>query len=461
MDRDLYAFMGGVAASGARYKVEVVRLAGGTYQANAYSAGGSTAWTKPTLLLESADLGAVVRKASTKFAEKTVPGRDRVYTRPMVGGPDAYPFPKGVSTLPDHPLCWMTGRPLDLLPSELRYRAILAPGQSPDAVGAAPPPAVNFAGTPPLGQVVMLCETIPTANLLDLMVEDDGWLMTEKMEGDRQQLHHDAAGAVYMTNRSGEVVNCPEPVAREMKAKTPRGTSLDGELITVDQGGHAQLYVGARADIQLFVTFELLHHPAFPFGAMQQPQLPRLQQLGRLFPMFKPPIYASDGAIRCVGWAEGSAAKRQLLAEIRARTGEGVVMRDVMAGYEGKRSTSWMRWRDRLAEIDAVVIDYKEGTGKYAGTVGGVQVGLYDGIHLRSIGWAGSGWSDAERADLLRRWQAGQNNYVVTIQTFGLNFGDQVIRPSGIRIRAAGNKRPAECTFESEVGRGAGLYRAK
>jgi ATP-dependent DNA ligase len=162
-----------------------------------------------------------------------------------------------------------------------------------------------------------------------------------------------------------------------------------------------------------------------------------------------------------VAWASSTEEKRELLRQIRARNGEGVVMRDKMAGYPGKRSTAWMRWRDRLAEIDAVVIDYKEGTGKYEGTVGGVLVGLYDGINLRPIGWAGSGWSDVERDELLGRWQAGQNNYVVTIQTFGLNFGDQVIRPSGIRIRPLGDKRPGECTFDSEVGRPFGAYRTK
>lgn len=480
MSQDLYGFLGGIALSGARYKIEIIQLGGGAYQANAYNAGGATAWTAPTLVAEG-ELPDVIRAASNQFASKTKPGRDRVYTTPMNGGSRTPPFPKGVSVLPDHPLCWVVGQPLTKLPSELRGRAILAPGQGlvapalPVPVapsGPTPPtrrstraatatavstlPAIGSAEHPPLGQIVMLCETIANADHLELLLDSEQHALTEKMEGHRVQGHHDEEGEAYLTNRSGERIGCPPHIEEELR-KTPRGTSLDAELITVDQDGRPQLYVGARANIQLLVVFDLLAHPVYPYGAMRQPQIVRLQKLEIMFEMFRPPIIAEEGAIRCVAWASTPAAKRELFAEIRARKGEGVVMRDKMAGYVGQRSTAWMRWRDRLAEIDAVVMDYKRGRGKYANTVGAVEVGLYaaDGT-LHSIGWAGSGWDDDQRAELMARWEAGSTGYVVTIQSFGLSFDDQVTRPSGIRIRNRGDKRAEECRFESEVGRPAG-----
>jgi hypothetical protein len=116
----LVAFMGGIADSGARYKIEIRTTSVGEYEACAYNAGAATGWSKPTTIRVSTDLAEVVRAASTKFAEKTRPGRDRVYVHPFNGGPKAGPFPKGVTSLPDHPLCWQQGDPLNRLPYELQ-----------------------------------------------------------------------------------------------------------------------------------------------------------------------------------------------------------------------------------------------------------------------------------------------------------------------------------------------------
>lgn len=463
-ERTLYAFLGGVAASGAKYKIEVLKVASG-YQADAYSAGGSTTWTKPTLVERSGLLPVVLRKALTKFAEKTRPGRDRTYDTPMYGGRPVGAIPKELdgSDLPDHPLCWQVGRDLALLPPELHGRAVLVDGQNPvpSSVAVAqiitsPPAGARLA----LGQIVMLCETIADEPTLSVLMQQDGWLMTEKMEGDRGQLHHDLAGKVYLTNRSGEVVNCPPHIIQTM-ASMARGTSFDGEVISVDSDGAAQLYVGARANIQLFVAFDLLEHPSYT-SVQSQPQKQRLRELAALLPPFQVPLQSNGPAIRIVRWAETYDAKLDLLEEVRRRTGEGWVLRNAESPYEGRRSYNWMRFRDREKELDAVVLDYKRGTGKFANTVGGVKCGLYDGSgRIRSIGWVGSGWSDELRAEFWNRWQAGVNGYVITVKSFGLSFADQVIRPSGVRIRTPGDKRPAECTFESEAGRPFGAMKGK
>lgn len=454
-ERNLHGFLGGVAESGARFKIEIVKTDAG-FTARSASAGGSSAWTAFTVVADSPDLVTVIKKASAKFASKTVPGRDRAYTRPMNGGPPAGPFPKGLDELPDHPLCWKVGRPLSLLPSELRYRAVLAEGQPPDDDSMPPPSSLVSAGEdgehPPLGQVVMLCETIPDLASLELLIGLEQWVMTEKMEGDRAQLHVDEDGMVYLTKRSGALANCPPHIALAMERQQP-GTSLDGELITVSEKGEAQLRVGARATIQLFVAFDLLAHPDMPDG-METPQIRRLALLAELLPPFQPPLAPDGPAIRCVphAWTEGG--KRLLLAEIRGRHGEGVVMRSAPSRYEGRRSHSWQRYCDQERTLDAVVMGYSAGTGNIAGLVGGVEVGLFDGEGgLHSLGFVGSGWTRAQRRELQDRWDAGMTGYVVTVKTYGLSFADQVTRASGVRIRAANDKRPHECLFTSEMGR--------
>lgn len=452
MPRTLYAFLGGVAASGAKYKIEIVATATG-FRAEAFSAGGSTAWTAPTLVAEGPDAGPVIKQASAKFADKTKVGRDRTYTRPMHGGPDAGPFPKGGTTLPDHQLCWSVGRSLDLLPSELRDQAILEEGQDADApAGPLPPvPPVTLGQRPSIGQVVMLCETIPTPEALDILIGSSLWLMTEKMEGDRNQLHHLPDGSVCLTSRGGAVVNCPAHIVQAM-ISLPPGTSLDGELITVDQRGRAQLYVGAQATVQLFVAFDLLADAARP-AVRELPQAQRFERLAALLPPFVAPILADGPPMRMVPWAHTEAGKRMLLAEIRERQGEGVVMRNILAPYEGRRSTNWQRFCDRERYMDGIVLAYKAGTGTLAGLVGGVEVGLYDAGILHSVGWVGSGWTRAQRAEFQQRWDDGIHGYVITFKTYGLTFADQVTRPSGVRIRAATDKHPTDCTFASELGR--------
>jgi len=469
-ERNLVAFLGGIAGSGAKYKVEVISVGGGMYQADAFSAGGSTAWTKPTLI-DRGLLVPVLAKALRKFAEKTVPGRDRTYDRPMTGMQGAGPIQKTLvgDDLPLHPLCWEAGRDLSYLPREFHDRAVLRPGQSATAAPAPIPnaqPLAQITSAPApgsrtsLGQAIMLCETISTEReLVSRFVENPAWLMTEKMEGDRGQLHHDLDGRVYLTNRSGEVVNCPPHIVQAMAA-APRGTSFDGEVISVDENGAAQLYVGARADIQLFVAFDLLDHNEYR-DVMACSQLQRLTELSKLLQPFRVPLLKTGPAIRMVRWAEDYDDKLRLMQEVRQREGEGWVMRRAGSVYQNTRSTDWMRFRDREKEYDVVVLDYKRGTGKFLNTVGGVKVGLYDSIgQIREIGWVGSGWTDAQRDDFWQRWQRGENGFVIVIKSFGLSFADQVIRPSGVRVRSPGDKRPEECTFESEIGRAYGAMKA-
>ncbi|NNJ12137.1 hypothetical protein EKD04_017540 [Chloroflexales bacterium ZM16-3] len=452
MPQNLVGFLGGIAASGARYKIEI-RFVGDGYEAHSFNAGGSGAWTKPTLV-KSGPWSVVIKAASSKFAEKTRPGRDRIYTQPMNGGPNAGPFPKAVSDLPSHPLCWQIGEGNERLPYELHaeaspsWNAAWASDAAVEAVPAPPP----LPATPDLGHLVMLCETIPTLAAFQAYLTDDRWLLTEKMEGDRGQLHHDREGRVYLTNRSGEVVNCPPHIETAMRAGTMPGTSLDGEVISVDEAGRAQLYVGGKATIQLFVAFDLLHYPSC-HDAMGMPQIERLNILDGLLIPFQVPVDRYASGLRLVRWAQGTQAKQRLYREVRDREGEGWVARATYAYYAGKRSDNWMRYRDRLATLDVVVCDYKRGTGKFRDTVGAVQVGLYEGQTLYSIGWVGSGWDDAQRAAFWDAWQAGTAGQVVTVQSFGLSFRDQVIRPSGVAIRTPGDKRPVECQFQSEAKR--------
>src|SRR5258707_11744337 len=110
-------------------------------------------------------------------------------------------------------------------------------------------------------------------------------------------------------------------------------------------------------------------------------------------------------AIRLAGRAVGDAAKRVLLAAAIARGWEGLVFRNLNAPYRGGKVGSYMRHKLRRKEYDAVVMGYLAGRGKNTGVVRSVEVGLYDGDQLISIGNVG-GWTVEARVLLQRRWDA-------------------------------------------------------
>jgi bifunctional non-homologous end joining protein LigD len=526
---NLVAFLGGVAAGGgARYKIEVRDL-GGTYQARGYSAAAGANWTDQGVVKggSGTSRNAVFAAALRKFGEKLKAGRDRVYTNPFPGTTSTMQV--GVlggmmgGDLPVHRLVWQVGRSLDTLPRELHSAAMIAPAtaqptpaaqpataaaqpaSAAPARTAAPSPAPSIpaasaqtatpAGTPvpavaaaaavvadpfPYGSLVMHPNTIQTEAELMAFISDLRWIMQEKLEGRRAQAHRNLGGEVFMTNRSGERVECPAHIAEALARLAP-GTSLDCELIAVDEQGRPALYVGAVAATQVLYAFDLIRSPylANTADAWQDQRLSTLRRIVDEVGMLD--------ALRMVPTATGTAAKQRLLREVRAREGEGFVLRQLDAPYVSGRPKTCLRWRDRKREIDVVAMPYEfatarwgfqAGIGKQTGLVGAIAVGLYDGSGvLRRVGEVGSGFSDAERAELQRRWDAAQadlaqlqasglviaeadqaaflarHQFVIRVTCMGLTFNDMMIRPSAHEIRPAGDKQPHECTFQSEVGR--------
>jgi DNA ligase-1 len=76
---------------------------------------------------------------------------------------------------------------------------------------------------------------------------------------------------------------------------------------------------------------------------------------------------------------------------------EGIMIKDINAPYECKRSTSWLKWKPTIT-VDLMVVNIEEGTGRNKGRLGAlVCEGVDDGKTIQVN--VGSGYSDSDRDD--------------------------------------------------------------
>ena len=78
--------------------------------------------------------------------------------------------------------------------------------------------------------------------------------------------------------------------------------------------------------------------------------------------------------------------------DILGKEGEGVMLKDPNSEYECKRSHFLLKVK-KFDDAEAKIIGYHEGTGKYKGMMGAIQVREENGIEFK----IGGGFDDEER----------------------------------------------------------------
>ena len=93
--------------------------------------------------------------------------------------------------------------------------------------------------------------------------------------------------------------------------------------------------------------------------------------------------------------AEGHDIMRRF-AEASVEQGyEGIMIKELDAPYQCKRSDSWMKWKPTIT-VDLTIVGFEEGTGRNAGRLGAI---IYEGVdNERNIRVnVGTGYSDSDR----------------------------------------------------------------
>ncbi|WP_190201907.1 non-homologous end-joining DNA ligase [Streptomyces djakartensis] len=246
---------------------------------------------------------------------------------------------------------------------------------------------------------------LATSGSLPPPSQDARWAYETKQDGQRVVAYLPGDGSVLLRARSGEDITGAYPELR------PLGTALgaapavlDGEILALDAQG--------RASFQLLQSrMGLAHAPAR--AARRAAEVPvhlvlfdvmhlRGRSLIRL-PYARRRSVLEDLGLTGPSWSTPAAITghgAEALAATREHGAEGLVCKRLDSVYEpGVRSRAWIKIRNMRTE-DVLVGGWQPGKGRLTGLPGAVLVGQRAAGRLRYVGSVGTGWSEAERAEL-------------------------------------------------------------
>ena len=93
--------------------------------------------------------------------------------------------------------------------------------------------------------------------------------------------------------------------------------------------------------------------------------------------------------------AEGHDVMRRFAEDAVAQGFEGIMIKDIGAPYECKRSSFWMKWKPVIT-VDLNIVGFEEGTGRNQGRLGAIICEGTDNDRLIRVN-VGSGLSDVDR----------------------------------------------------------------
>jgi DNA ligase 1 len=180
----------------------------------------------------------------------------------------------------------------------------------------------------------------------------------------------------------------------------PHGFVLDGEII--GESFQALMKQAQRkSDVQTtgmtYSIFDWLPLADFERGfsnAQQQKRLDRLEEYRAVFDSTDC-VRLMDGITVDLDTAEGHDVMRRYAEDAVTAGFEGIMIKDLGAPYECRRSTFWMKWKPTIT-VDLNIVGFEEGTGRNEGRLGAIICEGVDNDRNIRVN-VGSGLSDANR----------------------------------------------------------------
>lgn len=284
-----------------------------------------------------------------------------------------------------------------------------------------------FKGLIPVYEV-LLADKIPsedlnldTAKALKMLPER---IVTQyKIDGYRLNIHVFPNGEVSVVTRNGKPVEGYKDLVQEAQEKLPKGYVYDGEIVApelfewITHNTQSNEEVTANRDLfaevmshafskeenkqGIFNLFDMIPMEEWKTQRTTQTYETRLNNINTLVsPLsLKHIVVVPTSKIYLKSNPEDLKTIVEEFHKFLSVGWEGLMIKNVDAVYEFKRSKNLLKMK-LMDTIDLPVIDVFEGTGKYAGMLGGVYVDYKD----NTVG-VGSGWTDEQR----QRFWANKN----------------------------------------------------
>ena len=180
----------------------------------------------------------------------------------------------------------------------------------------------------------------------------------------------------------------------------PHGFVLDGEIIGESFQAlmkQAQRKTDVQTDGMTYSVFDVIPLADFERGfwnAQQHKRLAILEEYRAVFEMTNC-VRIMDGIEVDLATAEGHDILRRYAEDAVAAGFEGIMIKDLGAPYECRRSTFWMKWKPTIT-VDLNIVGFEEGTGRNSGRLGAIICEGDDNGRRINVN-VGSGLSDANR----------------------------------------------------------------
>lgn len=215
------------------------------------------------------------------------------------------------------------------------------------------------------------------------------------------------ANDVTLYSRNGKVFeNFPhiqEAIKEHSRAfKTTYPFVLDGEVVGASFQKlmrQARRKEGANTSDMVYHIFDMVPLSAFEEGYYNMQQQLRLDALESARNILQETdcLRVMDGLVVDLDTAAGQDQLRRYSHDTVEQGFEGIMIKDLDAPYQCKRSSYWMKYKP-VHDYDLTVVDVEEGTGKNAGRMGAlVCEGVDQGKNIRVN--VGSGFTDEQRED--------------------------------------------------------------
>jgi DNA ligase-1 len=228
-----------------------------------------------------------------------------------------------------------------------------------------------------------------------------------KLDGVRVLAVVGAATVLY--SRNGKVFENFPQIAQAIsniahKLKTGYGASgrfvLDGEIVgesfqQLMRQAHRKS--DAQTDGMVYNIFDIIPLDDFERGWWNAQQLKRTNWLEKVRPIIEsePGLAVMEGLEVDLDTAEGHDVMRRYAEDAITAGFEGIMIKNIEAPYECKRSSFWMKWKPVMS-VDLTVIGVEEGTGRNEGRLGAlICEGVDNERHIRVN--VGSGLTDSDR----------------------------------------------------------------